>query len=69
MRITHDITRTYGAPTARIGRFIGDDRGSWAKADWWKSNAVAVNAKPGERIRVLYTPGMLAWQMKLTLAE
>ena len=28
-RITYDIMRTYGAPTARIGRFVGDDRGSW----------------------------------------
>ena len=27
---THDITPTYAAPTARIGRFAVDDRGSWA---------------------------------------
>jgi hypothetical protein len=35
------------------------------KQDWWKSNAVTVKAEPGRTARVVFTPGLLAWQMKL----
>ena len=35
------------------------------KQDWWKSNAVTVKAEPGQTVRVVFTPGLLAWQMRL----
>jgi TIR domain len=39
------------------------------KQDWWKSNAVTVKTAPGQTARVVFTPGLLAWQMKLEVAD
>jgi hypothetical protein len=40
-----------------------------AKDDWWKSNPLTFMAAAGERVGVLYTPGPLAWHMKLSLLQ
>ena len=37
------------------------------KQDLFKSNAVTVTAEAGRTVRVIFTPGLLAWKMKLTV--
>jgi hypothetical protein len=39
------------------------------KADVWKSSPLSVKVEPGQTVRVLYTPALLAWQSTLTAAE